>query len=217
MKNKCYYTSTVGGRDLPRKPLVIEDDWDYICFTDEPAENICEPWKVRPVTDLGCPNRTAKQYKVRPFLFLPEYEWTVWVDANFRIDSGFNPVIKLMTNEGLDLFMFPHQERSCIYEEAKVVKSLGLDDAAIVDDQVEFLKEEGFPGGYGLVECGNITRRRSYKVDAMLENWWSMISRYSKRDQLSFMYCVWKHSPRMGVSEISSRQSGTHTWTSHSR
>ena len=49
------------------------------------------------------------------------------------------------------------------------------------------------PKYYGLAEDNLIFRKHCDKTAKLMDEWWYMVENYSKRDQLSFMYILWKN------------------------
>ena len=51
------------------------------------------------------------------------------------------------------------------------------------------------PRNYGLNETNIIYRKHnSKKIKKIMTEWWNMIKNYSKRDQLSLSYILWKNN-----------------------
>ena len=62
------------------------------------------------------------------------------------------------------------------------------------DRMIDFLHKENFPESYGLNETNLIFRRHNDKeIISLMEDWWYFIENYTKRDQFSFSYVLWKH------------------------
>ena len=217
MMKICVYTALCG----PKSALQPQD-WlrtasgypvDYIAFTDQ--ANVPAPWEPRPIEKLySDPNRNAKRYKILPHWFLPDYDVTIWIDANFRVTRGFDELLpELLTH---DVVMFKHFERDCAYDEAEVCKAMGLDDPVVIDTQMRRYVERGFPRHYGLPECGTILRKKNPNGYLMNE-WWMEILSFSRRDQLSFMPTVWTYHARRYVKILdrTARDGYYHQWTPH--
>jgi hypothetical protein len=62
---------------------------------------------------------------------------------------------------------------------------------AQIDKQSEYYKSQNFPENYGLYAMGNFIKKISPKMTILELKWWEHITKYSSRDQCSFMYCVW--------------------------
>ena len=86
-----------------------------------------------------------------------------------------------------------HPDRDCAYDEGWVCKVWGLDDPKKIDELLGKINYDGYPVHNGLCETGVIIRENTKEIRDFNEYWWSMISNYSLRDQISFNYCLWKH------------------------
>lgn len=195
------YTAFTGDYDNLKDPDFIDDNCDYICFTDNP--NIkSDIWKIVPMEDSNLDNnRKAKQYKVLPHKYLANYKYSFWIDASFKIIGSIREyVYKYLKNPMLNVL---HDERCCVYDE--VIVSAGLDryPSAILSKQLEYYENQGLPHHYGLVSCGIIFREHAnQKIIELMENWWSEILEYTNQDQVSFAYVCWKNGFHPSVSNV---------------
>ena len=195
MNKNVIYTSIYGKKDNLKEPLFISDGWDYICFTDNPnlKSNI---WKIvhsKPIHKD--PVRSAKIFKALPHAYLQEYDISIWIDANFIIKNDINVLLhKLNQLKERNMFVFQHdQGRNCIYDEAVVVKEDQKDDPLIIEKQMLKYRDENYPEQNGLTANSILIRRHNEEdIISLSELWWSEIQNHSRRDQLSFCYCLWK-------------------------
>lgn len=75
-----------------------------------------------------------------------------------------------------------------------VVNILHKESRENADIMIDFLQKENFPENYGLNETNLIFRRHNDKeIVSLMEDWWYFIEKYTKRDQFSFSYVLWKH------------------------
>jgi hypothetical protein len=195
MTNKiAIVTALSGKRDNFCQPSIIHNNADYYAFVDNPL-NI-GIWKqiknCNFSTDKIYSNRrNAKIYKIIPQLFLPNYEYFFWVDVTHDVIENPQNIIDQYLNE-FDIAVFNHSDRNCVYDEAEAIKRIGKDNNDLVDRQMNFYKEEGFPKGYGLFELPSFVRKNNHRMNEMSLCWWEQISKYSSRDQLSLPYVFWK-------------------------
>lgn len=202
------YTSIFGGYDT-----LIDDQYqmpgvDYICFTDTIIQS--DTWKIiKSVPIYNDPNRNAKKYKILPHRYLTEYDWSIWVDGNFRVISDIRPLCTTNVYQVYD-HMQVFDKRDCIYDEADAILNFGninlnrspergiknwKDNPALIVDQMARYINEGYPRHNGLVSNGVIIRNhKSLDVIKNMEDWWLEIKHNSKRDQLSFNYIAWKNN-----------------------
>ena len=84
-KNVCY-TVIVGQYDSLKEPQCVSENFDYICFTDQ-TDFISNVWEIRPLPDsvIDLDNTRKNRYlKWFPHLYLPEYEYSIYVKNKFN-------------------------------------------------------------------------------------------------------------------------------------
>lgn len=129
--------------------------------------------------------RNSKIYKVLPHMFLSNHTWSVWVDANIRLNISPGELVSIAKK---DVLVFRHPDRNCLYEEAQVCIDAGLDDKQTILEQTQRYRNERFPLEAGLAICGVLVRKNTEKVRRLNELWWTEICCGSHRDQISFPY-----------------------------
>ena len=69
------------------EPKVVPKGYDFVCFTDnEDFES--DVWDVRKVKSLYTDSaRDAKRYKTLPHRYLKEYDESIWVDVDVKIQK----------------------------------------------------------------------------------------------------------------------------------
>lgn len=204
MKNQkiVVYTALFGNYSgLIEQPEI--EGVDYICYTDQDFTS--NSWEVKKVTPPvpGDDTRSSRYYKINPHKHLQDYEISVFIDANYLILKDFKEMVfeKLKHN----LFVsFDHNvtfldKRNCVYEECKELvrmaneENVVRDDKEVMQNQIDFFREEQYPKNNGLIFSAVLIRRHLNKeVIDLMELWWKFVSTGSKRDQLSFDYCAWK-------------------------
>lgn len=188
------YTAIFGGKDDIREPPGIIPHCDCICFTDNPSLHssifdvrICHPLYDDPV-------RSAKIFKILSHKYLSDYEYAIWVDGSVIVKTQAIVEILYRYLHTNDIAFFAHPDRDCIYEELKACIALKKDDPFIMQRQIAFYQEQGFPAHQGLVSAAIILRKNDSPIVRQLnESWWEEVLRFSRRDQLSFNFVAWKH------------------------
>lgn len=191
------YTVLTGNYDSLKQPELIDTRFDYICFSNDISESNVGIWKIRKIPGTFPSKQIESRYpKMHPHVLLKDYDYSVYVDANIQIKNEifYEHVLKKIESKTL-LAGVKHPFRNCAYDEAYVVFSYGLEKSPItIIREMRFLKHEKFPEKYGMFEANIILRNHhSEKIIAQCEEWWNMINKYSKRDQLSYSYTLWKH------------------------
>lgn len=188
------YTAIFAGYDDIPALQSIDERLDYIIFTDGEID-APHPWQVRKLTPVFMdPQRDARRVKLLPHLFLPrQYTISVWIDSSLSIRNLTAEIVEEVLGDQ-DMAVTRHSQRNCIYAEAKAVLDVNYDSPGRVDRQMTQYANRGFPAAFGLHATMFLVRRHAqanciaYDLD-----WWSQVSRFSKRDQLSFDYIRWCH------------------------
>jgi len=110
---------------------------------------------------------------------------SVWVDGNVILKDDFDP--EEILGE-YDMVLLEHPERDCIYEEYEEAKkriSTDIEGCEWIDEQIQRYRGDSFPEHQGLWFTTMIIRRENERVRRFNETWWSEISRYGYRDQIS--------------------------------
>lgn len=189
------YTAISGDFDDLIQHAYISKDADYICYTDQLVQH---PgiWEIRPLQTPHLDRvRSAKYHKMFPNELFPTVQFSVWIDGNMDVLNAAleHRVDDLMASNTL-LATNVHFERNCAYEEALACCWYQLDDVRVISNQVKYLNQQGFPHDYGLFETNMMVRDHHHPLNiALMQSWWGMIVRFSRRDQISFTYVLYQH------------------------
>ncbi|MBP5398132.1 MAG: DUF616 domain-containing protein [Bacteroidales bacterium] len=186
MNKKVIYTALTGGHDLLRQPLVTAPGWDYVCFTDRDGQE--GVWSLRKIPFQGSPVQQARQVKLQPHRVLPEYETSVWMDANLCIcrETFYTLVDKALEN-GCSLAGVPHPDRDCVFDELVKCYRSGRIAWAEATRHLSRLIRMGMPRHFGLFETNVLLRAHMRPEIIELDDaWWELFLRCCTRDQLSF-------------------------------
>ena len=212
MKRIAIYTSIFNSYDNLPKVTYQPPNCDFICFTESDIQSV--DWKIIKVSNLyNDPVRNAKKYKILPHRYLSEYDISIYMDGNFEIREDINILIDMYLADCNAAFFNHNQQaaydkRNCLYEEADFIINAGMlnmqrtpergklnfkDNPDIIQRQILRYKEKKYPANNGLI-VGGIILRRHNELDCVnaMEEWWTEIKYFSKRDQLSFNYVAWK-------------------------
>jgi len=187
---KVIYTSITGGYDSLMQPDVIDDSFDYICFTNDIHDEAVGVWKIKPIPYRSDDSTIMSRYvKLQPHAVLEDYEYSVWMDANIRIlGRKFYDVVDDRIANGCLVAQVPHLLRDCIYDDIVKCYIDSRISFGMASRQRKHLKEEGFPRHFGLFENNLVLRRHSDPVIIGISNeWWSEFLAYAHRDQFSLM------------------------------
>ena len=199
MKRYVVYTSMVGSYDEVHQPLVIDDRFDYVLFTDDVRTDRIGVWQVVSTPYQKGNNMLQSRYvKCQPVKVLRDYEASLYIDANIQIASTevYDRFFELFGN-GTEWGGIKHPSQNCIYEEICAIVDLKWVHDYNVVNWYSRIKKVGFPEKWGLYENNVIFRSHTNKVDIIGEYWWQTLLKGCKRDQFSLMFFLWEYQPTM--------------------
>jgi hypothetical protein len=85
---RVVYTCSSGYSEHFNDFVYERDGIDFVCFTDDP-ELRSDFWTINPMSrGLLDPARAAKQIKALPHRFLPEYDWSLYIENTVRLKTS---------------------------------------------------------------------------------------------------------------------------------
>jgi len=209
MSKLIIVTANIGKFDNLREDHHSQSNCSFVMFTDG-KEIKSDFWDLiyirRKFVD---PRREARLYKWLFHKFLPDTEYSLWVDADISIKIDASELIGKYLKDA-DIAIHPHRARNCIYKEANECIKLKLDYADIIKKQINRYKSENYPKNNGLHETHIILRRHTDNIKRFNEAVWANICSGSLRDQLSLNYIVWKLGVKINSLPISDLSNNFH-------
>jgi O-antigen biosynthesis protein len=178
------YSAVVSGYDNLKPPGVRPPNCDFVAFSDQPLQ--VDGWEVRPLNYLHHdPTRAARFVKLHPHIYFPEYDYSIWVDANIGIRGDIRSFISRLANEEF-IGIFEHPLRNCIYVEAEECIKRKKDHEQVIRRHADRYRAEGFPEKAGLWETNIVVRRHNDPAcKKLMTAWWRELEIGSRRDQIS--------------------------------
>lgn len=197
------YTCITGNYDILREPLFVPDNCDFYVVTDQEIPRTSSWIKIDPVEyfddylsedDRHNPIVVSRLFKMLPFMFLKNYRFSIYIDANFKIYTDLTEFIyRLNLNYGMGFFL--HQDRQCVYDEIKQCIKLGKDTSERLENCVKYMNDNDMPEHYGLLAGGIIVRdHENDRMTSVMWDWWEEYKKLSVRDQISLPYILYKNS-----------------------
>jgi len=199
------YTAVFGDYDANCFPYYRNQNWDYFYVSDRKPECLPEYYRwidagIIIPADITSPIKRNRYIKMHPHLFLQDYMYSVYIDGNVVIKEDISDFIR-KSRSGIAVFMHPMRE--CIYYEALSIVNFKRVNVEDVCKQMKRYFEEGMPCRYGLAEMPVIVREhRKKECMKVMETWWKEFAMEAQRDQLSFMYALWKN--KLCLSDLAS-------------
>ena len=192
--NICVYTCITGNYDKINELKEKEQGIDYYLFTNN--KNIkSNTWKVIYVEDNKLNNiKLARKIKILGHEIIKKnYDVSVWIDGNIIIKKSIKQFVEKFLQKTDKIVAFKHSERNSVYEEMDACIKYQKESIHNINKLKEFYKKESFQDNTGLIESTvHIKRHNDPQVKQAMEVWFSIVQKYSERDQLSFNYAIEK-------------------------
>ncbi len=179
-------------------PLAATPGVEFVLFADRKPRFV-RGWRWRPLPPqtTGMSQAMVNRFcKFFPHRLFPEADCTIYVDANTLILANLQPLIDEFLASGAAIGLFPHKQRSDIFEELDYGLKVGKippSDAAKGQAQLRRYLAEGLPRDHVLTENAIIFRRQGDPaLEAAMDLWWSEMEAHTRRDQLSLPYVLHK-------------------------
>ncbi|PRY82675.1 glycosyltransferase domain-containing protein [Alkalibacterium olivapovliticus] len=198
------YTVIFGNYDNIVEPDYVPDNCDYFIITDNNISQNSKWKKFNVELDtyslIDKSNIEKNRYfKMKPHELFSDYKYSIYVDGNIKISTDFTEFIHNMNSYGLKLHN--HYRQSCVYKEINNCIKIKKDNEANLLRHMNHLKASGMPQNYGMLEAPVIVREHNNPdCVRIMEEWWKEFSKYSKRDQISLPFILWKN--KIKISEV---------------
>lgn len=203
--NLVVYSAHYGSAD-PLNPDVFGgfDTCRRVLFTDRDGVSLPGVEVIRDPLDGLDPARASRRGKLRPHHYFPDAEWSLWLDNKSRLKRDPVEVLAAVRAQSdADFLAFRHFRRDCVYQELQTCRENGLDDGRILKERERTYRAEGMPEHAGLIEGHFLLRRHNAPDVARFgERWFEHVLRFSRRDQISFPYLVWRLGLRYEAIDV---------------
>ncbi len=198
------YTAVFGDYDVLNLTRCSSVNADYYIVSDKCPDDLngykwMNAKNYIPV-EITSPIKRNRYVKMHPHKLFPEYQYSVYIDGNIEICGDITECIR--DNE-VGIAAYIHPRRDCIFYEATTIVNYKRVDVTDAYEQIFRYLMEGMPLHYGLFEMGVLGRAHQRRVcKKLMEEWWQEFNKGALRDQLSFMYVLWKNE--LGIKDIAS-------------
>lgn len=159
MKEYAVVTFIFNGYDLLRDPLVIDDDVDYYCLTDNPnlKSDIWNCVYIKKVDTFYLTSRQKTNVVKNSFYkFIPNhYKYYICIDASLKIIGKISEVLNYYKYNEYDLGLAIHPDRMRYMDEYVVWRDTRSGDPKYIEIFKDYCKKNGvdYYEETGLIEC----------------------------------------------------------------
>lgn len=190
---KLFYTIITGQYDQLKEIRNPPENWDFLCFTDNP-DITSSTWRICPLDNpLGLDSvRLSRYLKINSHLVEQGYDITVYGDANLTIRGDLDVFLAQALPVDVDFAILQHPFLSSLAEEMQLCIAEGKESEDILTRQYQhYVREMGFDDHLPHVNARLIIRRSGNpEIRQMMEVWFAELCRWSRRDQMSFNYAL---------------------------
>lgn len=203
--NIVVYTVITGEYDEINELEFKDSRIKYICFTNLHTL-VSKTWDVIYVNEDLDNHMLNRRIKLFPYKYLNDVDYSLYVDGNIIIKKDLKDFFNKYISPTLNIALPKHMDRICLYQESIVCINQKKDNPELINKQMEFYHGNGYPENNGLFENNIILRKHdSELMKKLMEDWWVEINKWSRRDQLSLCYCLWKNNAIALALDESSR------------
>lgn len=173
--------------------------YDRLVVTDHAVLDVPGVTMLRPESGGDAdPGRMSRLAKMCPHRFFADYDWVIYIDNSAVLTTAPQAIVAEIERlhpggAPAGRYLFNHGKRNCAYREARVCLVKGKISRADYRRQVHHYKGEGFPEDQGLfMNTLMIQKMGDPATDAFNEIWFQHFQSFSRRDQISLPYMLWK-------------------------
>ena len=147
MKKYAVVTFMFNGYDILREPLVVDEDFDYYCLTDDKSL-VSDVWNCIYIQELDSEELTDRQKvniaKADFYKYIPSgHEWWICMDASVKIIDRLSEIIKYFEDNGYDIGVSIEATTQSYEEAYRRFKEGGRIDDECVETFRQFVVSEG--------------------------------------------------------------------------
>lgn len=195
MSKIVVYTAIFNNYDWLKEPVVVSQDVDYVCFTDnDKLRSDC--WDIVIVKDEKLnPSLFNRKIKlIYPYTYFKDYDYSLYVDGSVMIKGDVGTFVEKYIQASPVLMNFKHPNNDCIFVEIEHCINEGRGNAEQLQKQYDIYKADGMPEHFGLSDNKIILRKNTELGYQLMQEWFDHVVNYSGRDQVCLSYILFKHN-----------------------
>jgi len=195
-KRIAIYTCIVGDYDQINEPQFISDSCDYFIVSDKKPE-VKTTFEYLDISDYipeGISDNTRKNryIKINAHKVFPQYKYSIYIDGNVILKSDMCKCLENLPKTRIAVAGESYWDNVYI-EGIRCIESK-RDKEELILKQVQKYWLEGMPEHFGSFLCNVLVREHNHpNCVKLMEEWWEQVEKYSRRDQISFPYVLWKN------------------------
>lgn len=192
------YTCVTDNYDTATKAPAGAGDVPTVYFTDR-NRGAPHGWSVKalmspPRISLG--HDINRYHKMFPHRLFPEYRYSVYLDGNIEFEGDLGETVARFAASGAALGAFQHPAGRSLREEVAMCRELGKfdrHDLQRYQSQLSAYQDEGFSLSDPITANYFLVRDHYHpRIQTAMSLWWSQTFEFTKRDQVSLGYVLWK-------------------------
>lgn len=180
---RAVYTAITNNYDKLREQPKAKDT-EFVVFTDNKDLPLVGEWQLEYIQNLD-----HKQPKIQRYIHMPEYDQTLWIDANVTLKKGFESIFDTLKDNHIATFNATLW--NTVDRETKECVIAGYETEEKAEKMRTFLKNENYPDDR-LSTCTVILRDNHASLTLFEHRWYNAMTKFSRRDQFTFNYALWK-------------------------
>tara|TARA_B110000438_G_scaffold242538_1_gene242136 strand:- start:1243 stop:2001 length:759 start_codon:yes stop_codon:yes gene_type:complete len=188
------YTGLFDDYDKLSKPIFINENIEYICFTNSKKLK-SKHWKIIFINEEGSGSYLNRKVKMLPHIYLKEYKRSIYIDANVVLICNPYKLWLYLTNN--NFILFEHPNKHTFLDEIKInYKNKNINK--IIYNQL-FLDHSNYIFfnilSMDIISVNRILVRNHNSKDVikLMECWWHDFSKLKiNRDQIILPYLLVK-------------------------
>lgn len=190
------YTCVTDHYDNLKNHKWLSDKCDYFVITDDKSQEtgLFQYLDIRQFLpeDIKDYTRQNRFCKINAHKIFPNYRYSIYADANVVFNRDLLYLIDELPKTRISVAARLLEDD--LFAHAIRVINSRRDKPEVVREQLQSYWLQGMPSNYGAFWCNVLIREHNHPIcKKIMEEWWEQIQSFSRRDQLSFPYVLWKN------------------------
>lgn len=190
-KEKGVVYTTIFNDDILYDPDFVTSGVDYVCFTNNPnlKSNI---WEIMLINNFNLDSNVDNySIKMLPYNYLKNYDYSVWVDSDFKIIGNIEEFIDIYSS-GSSMFVTNYLDN---YLNSNSIKNFISSNDGLIEDKINQYKNQKFNSYEKMIETSIIYRRHDdSNLYEVMADWYHETKNFCEIDQITLPYVLSKNN-----------------------